>query len=115
MKNLKRQLAPFVYILICGLFVKMVYHFIMNTFSTQILTIMIASSCFLFGMMLNKKRRKEKTYWLRIIAIGITILFSLIQMGFLDIPILKITFDFFAIDSFFIHMIYIYCGYLFSS
>lgn len=115
MEDSKRLGIPICIIFISALLVKLVNQFIKTSFTTILITFLIVAALFLFGMVLNKSRkRRSPAVFKKVVAILVMVILMLMQMGFVTLPVISETFDFFGVDSFFINMIYIFCGYMFA-
>lgn len=115
MSDTKRLSLPILIILISALLVKLIDRFVTFSFTPTLITLLIVSALFLFGMVLNKSsKRRNPAVFKKVVAILLVVLLMLMQMGYFTLPFLATTFDYFGVDSFFINMIYIYCGYLFA-
>lgn len=115
MEDLKRLGLPVVLILISALLVKLINQFFVFPFTPTLLTFLIVTALFVFGMLLNKSRKKRTpAVFKKVLAILVMVLLMLMQMGYFTLPFMKHAFDFFGVDAFFINMIYIFCGYLFA-
>lgn len=115
MEDTKRLGLPVVIILVSALLVKLINRFFTFSFTPTLLTLLIVAALFLFGMVLNKSRkRRTPAVFKKVIAILVMVLLMLMQMGYFTLPFMKDAFDFFGVDAFFINMIYIFCGYLFA-
>ncbi len=115
MEDTKRLGLAFLVILISALIVKLINKFFVFSFTPTLLTFLIVISLFLFGMILNKSRkRRNPAVFKKVISILLVVLLMLMQMGYLTLPFMKNTFDFFGVDAFYINMIYIFCGFMFA-
>lgn len=115
MEDTKRLGIPFLIILFSALAVKLINRFFTSSFTPTLLTFLIVCSLFLFGMVLNKSRkRRNPAVFKKVLAILVMVLLMLMQMGYFTLPLMKDAFDFFGVDAFYINMIYIFCGYLFA-
>lgn len=115
MDDVKRLGYPAAIIALSALIVKLFQQYIHIPYQTTVITIIIVLALFLFGMSLNKSRkRRNPSIFKKILAILIMVLLLLIQLGYIRIALIAETFQFFGIDAFFINMIYIFCGYLFA-
>ena len=91
MEDTKRLGIPLLLILFSALAVKLIHRFFTFSFTPTLITFLIVCSLFLFGMVLNKSRKRRNPAVFK-----------------------KDAFDFFGVDGFYINMIYIFCGYLFA-
>lgn len=69
---------------------------------------------FMIGVSLRflRKRRKEN-YWKKL-AISVTMIFLLmLEWGYLPTSIIKNTFSFLGLEGNMLHLLYLYCGWLF--
>jgi len=115
MEDTKRLGLPFLVILLSALLVKLINRYLTFSFTPTLLTFLIVASLFLFGMLLNKSRkRRTPAVFKKVLSILVMVLLMLMQMGYFTLPFMKNAFDFFGVDAFYINMIYIFCGYLFA-
>lgn len=115
MDDTKRLGVPVLIIFISALLVKLINRYISFSFTPTLLTFLIVAALFFFGMVLNKSRkRRNPAVFKKVFAVLFMVLLMLTQMGYIQLPFITNTFDFFGVDAFFINMIYIFCGYLFA-
>lgn len=115
MDDFKRLGYPILIIFLSALIVKLMnMYIVMNNFMSTLLTIITVSALFLFGTSLNKSRKKRSNaVFKKVFAIIIVVFILLMQLGLFTLPIVAEVLFFFGVNSFFINMIYIFCGYLF--
>ena len=115
MNDTKRLTLPIIIILVSALLVKLIDRFVTFSFTPTIITLLIVSALFFFGMVLNKNQKRiSPAVFKKVFAILVVVLLMLMQMGYFTLPFVSSTFNYFGIDGFFLNMIYIYCGYLFA-
>lgn len=115
MQDTKRLSLPVIIILVSALLVKLINRFFQFSFTPTLITFLIVTALFLFGMVLNgNRKRRNPAVFKKVLAILVMVLLMLMQMGYFTLPFMKDAFDFFGVDAFFINMIYIFCGYLFA-
>lgn len=112
MKDFKRLGLPLLIIIASAIIVRFVNLYVVADFADNLVTIIIVVSLFLFGTTLNI-RKTSNAIMKKVIAIALLIVLMLMQMNIFTITFIKDFFDLFGIGSFFVNMIYIYCGYLF--
>ena len=79
-----------------------------------LMVILIVSALFLFGVSLNKSRKKRSNaVFKKVVAILVVILMLFMQLGYFTLPIMQNVFTLIGIDAFYMNMLYIFCGYLF--
>lgn len=79
---------------------------------TPLLIIIMVASLFMFGVSLNRKKRSNAVFR-KVVAIVIVLLLLFMQLGFLDLAVVNRWFAYLGMGSFYINMLYIFCGYLF--
>lgn len=115
MDDLKRLGYPVLIIFLSAFVVKMIDQYMVFKYSSMLITLLVAGALFLFGASLNKSRKKRnQSAFKKVLAILIVVLLMLMQLDYFRIPYIDKIFDLFGIGSFFINMIYIFCGYLFA-
>lgn len=115
MKELKWLKSPLAIILISVCLIKLIDTFLVFSFTPALITFLVAVSLFLFGMFLNKNRKRHASDILKkVLAILLMVLCVLMQMGYFSLPFMKDAFDVVGTDAFFIHMIYVFCGHMFA-
>lgn len=114
MDDVKRLGFPVLIICISAFLSKMIETYVQGDFVHTLMVIVIVSALFLFGLSLNKGRKKKSSAVFRkVIAIVIVVLLLFMQLGYFTLPFMKDIFTFIGIDAFYINMLYIFCGYLF--
>lgn len=115
MDDFKRLGYPVAIIFLSAFIVKLMnMYVVMNNFMSTLLTIITVSALFLFGMSLNKSRKKRSnSVFKKVLAIILIVFILLMQLGLFTLPMVADILFFFGVNSFFINMIYIFCGYLF--
>ena len=88
MEDTKRLGLAFLVILISALIVKLINKFFVFSFTPTLLTFLIVISLFLFGMILNKSRkRRNPAVFKKVISILLVVLLMLMQMGYFTLPL----------------------------
>ena len=108
MDDVKRLGYPVLIIFLSAFIVKLINTYFYSNFTAMLLTIITVSALFLFGTSLNKSRKRRK-----VLAIIIVLFLVLMQLGLFEIAVVSEVLFFFGVNSFFINMIYIFCGFLF--
>ena len=114
MDDLKRLGYPILIIFLSAFLIKLIDLYITGNFVSLLITIITVSALFLFGTSLNKSRKKRtQSVFKKVWAIIIVVFLVLMQLGLFSIDVVEDILFFFGVHSFFINMIYIFCGYLF--
>lgn len=114
MDDVKRLGYPVLIIFLSAFIVKLVNTYFYSNFTSMLLTIITVSALFLFGTSLNKSRKRRNSSVLKkVLAIIIVLFLVLMQLGLFEIAIVSQILFFFGVNSFFINMIYIFCGFMF--
>ena len=115
MNDFKRLGYPVAIIFISALLFKLMNMYLSkDVLILNVMSILTASALFLFGLSLNKnRRRRSSAVFTKVVAILIVIFLLLMQLGIFSFDIVNDVLFFFGVNSFFINMIYIFCGYLF--
>ena len=110
MDDVKRLGTPLLIIVLSAFLTKLVETWLKGGFvHTLLIIIMVAS---LFGVSLNRKKRSNAVFR-KVVAIVIVLLLLFMQLGYLDLAIVNRWFAYLGMGSFYINMLYIFCGYLF--
>lgn len=114
MDDLKRLGFPVLIIAISAFLTKLIQSYLTGSFVHTLLIIVTVSALFMFGISLNKSRKKSSNAVFRkVFAVVMVILLLFMQLGYFEIPYVSDAFSFLGIDVFYMNMIYIFCGYLF--
>lgn len=114
MDDIKRLGYPMLIIFLSAFIVKLINTYFISNFTSILLTIITVSALFLFGTSLNKSRKRRNPAVLKkVVAIILVLFLVLMQLGLFEIAIVSEVLFFFGVNSFFINMIYIFCGYMF--
>ena len=114
MDDVKRLGYPVLIIFLSAFIVKLVNTYFYSNFTAMLLTIITVSALFLIGTSLNKSRKRRNPAVLKkVLAIIIVLFLVLMQLGLFEIAVVSEVLFFFGVNSFFINMIYIFCGFLF--
>lgn len=114
MEDVKRLGFPVAIICLAAFLTKIIESYLVGGFVHTLLVIFAVCALFLFGISLNKSRKKKSTAVFRkVLAIIIVILLLFMQLGYFEIPYISTAFQYIGIDTFYINMLYIFCGYLF--
>ena len=114
MNEVKRLGYPLLIIVLSAFLTRVLTLCFQGSFVDIILDIIIVSALFFFGASLHKttKKRKESVVK-KVIAILLVIFLLLIQLGYLTLPVLASFEKLIGSHTFYMNMVYIYCGYLF--
>ena len=110
MDDIKRLGTPLLIIVLSAFLTKLVETWLKGSFIHTLLIIIMVASLFMFGVSLNRKKRSNAVFR-KVIVIVLLLLFM--QLGYLDLVMVSQWFAYLGIDTFYIHMLYIFCGYLF--
>ena len=114
MDDLKRLGFPILVIAVSALLTKLINTYLSGVYVYTILIIVTVSALFMFGVSLNKSRKKKSNaIFPKVFAVVIVILLLFMQLGYFQIPYVSDAFRALGIDTFYLNMIYIFCGYLF--
>lgn len=114
MDDFKRLGYPVLIIFLSAFIVKLINIYFYSNFTSMLLTIVTVSALFLFGTSLNKSRKRRNSAVLKkVLAIIIVLFLVLMQLGLFEVAIISEVLFFFGVNSFFINMIYIFCGFMF--
>ncbi|MEF9962350.1 MAG: amino acid permease [Erysipelotrichaceae bacterium] len=114
MNEFKRLGYPIGIIFVSAFVIKMIDLYLVFPYVSMLVTILTVIALALFGMSLNKSRkRRNPSAFKKVLAVLIVIFLLLMQLGYFQLPFVSKTFNFFGVDAFFINMLYIFCGYLF--
>ena len=115
MDDFKRLSLPLLIIAVSALLTRIINTYLKGSFVYSLVIIISAFALFFFGYYLNRnyKKRNQKVIT-KVIAILLVVLLLLMQLGMFSAPILVDIIALLGGSSFYVHMIYIYCGYLFA-
>lgn len=115
MDDIKRLGYPTLIILLSALITKLLDTYLRGEFTAMLIKIIVVAALFLFGVSLNNSRkRRNQGAFKKVIAILLLILLLFMQLDFFRFDFMSKFLLFFGVDSFFINMIYIFCGYVFA-
>lgn len=112
MGDTRRLGFPLLIIIVSAILTKLVERWLYGGFVHTLLVIIMVVSLFMFGVALNPKRRSNAVFR-KVVAIVIALLLFFMQLGFLNLAFVNNWFAYLGMDSFYINMLYIFCGYLF--
>lgn len=112
MDDVKRLGTPLLIIVLSAFLTKLVETWLKGGFVHTLLIIIMVASLFMFGVSLNRKKRSNAVFR-KVVAIVIVLLLLFMQLGYLDLAIVNRWFVYLGMGSFYINMLYIFCGYLF--
>lgn len=114
MNELKRLGYPVLIICLAAFFNKLIEKYIVGNITHTLLILVSVGFLFLFGISLNKSRKKKSNAIFRkALAIIILILLLCMQLGYFELPYISSWFTYLGMESFYMNMLYIFCGYLF--
>lgn len=114
MEDIKRLGLPVVIICSAAFLTKGIENYFTGEFVHTILSILTVAFLFIFGVTLNRNRKKKSSAVFRkVFAILIVLLLLFMQLGYFELPYVSNWFSFLGMKSFYINMLYIFCGYLF--
>ena len=109
MDDVKRLGTPLLIIVLSAFLTKLVETWLKGSFVHTLLIIIMVASLFMFGVSLNR----SNAVFRKVVAIVIVLLLLFMQLGFLDLAVVNRWFAYLGMGSFYINMLYIFCGYLF--
>lgn len=112
MDDIKRLGTPLLIIVLSAFLSKLADTWLKGSVAHTLLIIITVASLFMFGVSLNRKKRSNAVFR-KVIAIVVVLLLLFMQLGYLDLANMSKWFTLLGIDTFYIHMLYIFCGYLF--
>ncbi|MEG0314263.1 MAG: amino acid permease [Erysipelotrichaceae bacterium] len=112
MKDFKRLGYPLLIIVGSAIISKFLTLYIKASFINTLVTVVIVCALFLFGTSLNKSSRSNAVIK-KVISLVLVIFLMLMQMNIFTLPYISSFLDMIGMHSFFINMLYIYCGYIF--
>lgn len=113
MRDFKYILFPFLIILIGSFLNKLALTFTVGSLQTTLVILITVGTLFSFGMSLNKSTRRAYSVWKIVLSVVLTVFLVLFELGYFNLPILVDIIYFFGVNSIFIKMMYILCGYMF--
>lgn len=114
MDDVKRLGFPILIIALSAFLTKLIETYLSGSYVYTIIVIVTVSALFMFGVSLNKSRKKRSNaIFPKVFAVVLVILLLFMQLGYFKIPYVSEAFSFLGIDAFYMNMIYIFCGYLF--
>lgn len=114
MEDVKRLGYPILIICFSAFLNKLIEKYIEGNFTHTILVLVTVGFLFLFGISLNKsQKKKSNAVFRKVLAIVIAILLLSMQLGYFELPYISAWFAYLGMESFYINMLYIFCGYLF--
>lgn len=114
MDDVKRLGFPILIICLSAFLTKLVEKYLVGEFVHTLLIIVTVGFLFMFGVSLNKSRKKKSNAVFRkVLAIVIVILLLFMQLGYFELPYVSTWFAYLGMDAFYMNMLYIFCGYLF--
>ncbi len=113
MDDLRRLGVPILVIIISAILSRIVQTYISGRFVATLLTIIMAVALFYFGYALNNRsHRRNPSLIKQIIAILLFVFLLFMQLGYFVAPFLSGILAFLGYQEFYVHMIYIFAGYL---
>lgn len=114
MEDVKRLGFPLLIIVLSAFLSRLLETYLHGSFVHTLMVILIVIALFLFGVSLNKSRKKRSNaVFKKVVAILVVILMLFMQLGYFTLPIMQNVFTLIGIDAFYMNMLYIFCGYLF--
>ena len=112
MKDFKYLGYSLFVVLVGSLLYSIVDRFIPGSIGNTLLILIRVGTLFTFGMSLNKTNRRHMSVWKIVLSVVLTIFLALYELGAFALPILSTVLSIFG-SSFFVYMLYVWCGYLF--
>lgn len=112
MNDTRRLGMPIVVMAVSTLVFYLINTYFHSDITTTLLTIICDVAMFVFGMMLNGKKRSHSVYR-KVIALVLSIILLFVQVGAVSMPFVETLKNFLAINPFLLSMLFIYFGFLF--
>lgn len=114
MDDVRRLGFPVLVIVLSAFLTKLFERYLTGSWVHTFLIIFTVASLFTFGVSLNKSRKKKSNAVFRkVLAIVLVILMLFMQLGYFELPYVSAWFAYLGMGSFYINMLYIFCGFLF--
>lgn len=114
MSDFRKLGVPFLVIFLSALLTKLISIYLMGSMSDTLVKIVVVIALCLFGATLNVSfRKKSKSVWKKVVAVLIVIFLLFMQLNLFTFSQVAEVFNIFGINSFYINMLYIFCGYMF--
>lgn len=114
MDEVKRLGFPVLVIALSAFLTKLIETYLFGEYVQTLLIIVSVSALFMFGVSLNRNRKKKSNAIFRkVFAVVVVILLLFTQLGYFRIPYVSDWMAFLGMGAFYINMLYIFCGYLF--
>lgn len=113
MSDFRKLGVPFLVIFLSALLTKLISIYLVGTISDTLFKIVVVIALCTFGATLNVSfRKKSKSVWKKVVAVLIIIFLLFMQLNLFTFSQVANVFEFFGIGSFYINMLYIFCGYM---
>ena len=114
MDDVKRLGFPVLVIVVSAVLTKLIETYLTGAFVSTLLIIVTVSALFMFGVSLNRNRKKKSNAIFRkVFAVVVVVLLLFTQLGYFRIPYVSDWMAYLGMAAFYINMLYIFCGYLF--
>lgn len=113
MSDFRKLGIPFLVIFISALLTKLISIYLVGTISNTVFQIVVVIALCTFGATLNVSfRKRSKSVWKKVVAVLIIIFLLFMQLNLFTFSQVAVIFELFGINSFYINMLYIFCGYM---
>lgn len=112
MRDSRRLGMPILVMLISTILFYLLQTYIHTNWMQMMITILSDVSLFVFGMMLNAKKRSHCVFR-KVIALVLSIILLCIQIGAVSLPFVATLKDFLQINPYLLSMLFSYFGFLF--
>lgn len=113
MSDAKKLGVPFLVIFISALLTKLINMYFSDVISDTIFKIIIVIALCTFGATLNSSfRKRSKSVWKKVLAVLIVLFLLFMELNLFTFTSVNEIFQLFGVNSFYINMLYIFCGYM---
>lgn len=114
MEDVKRLGLPLLIVVVSACLTQWIQRFITGQVANTLMITIQAIALFIFGMALHGNLKKtSKAVYRKVIAIIIVFILFCMQMNYIAIPALHNLFTVLGLHSIYMHMLYVFCGYVF--
>lgn len=112
MSDFRKLGIPFLVIFLSALIIKLLTIYI-SDMSTTVLQILTVISMCLFGATLNISfRKRSKSVWKKVVAVLMILFLLFMELNLFTFTQITDIFNMFGLSSLYIHLLYVFCGYL---
>ncbi|MFV0381921.1 MAG: amino acid permease [Breznakia sp.] len=114
MSDMRKLGIPLLLIFISALLTKLLTMYVLLDATVTLVKIIVVITLCLFGASLNVTRGKRHgATWKKITAVLLVVFLLFMQLDLFTFTSVSEVFSFFGMNTFYINMLYIYCGYVF--